>query len=598
MLSRTLKACIGALALCAVAAPASAQDVQNFKPALGTWNYLSVEGGRVGNHLDLVPSLIVNYGYQPLVIRDADDEIDQSIIEHLVTADAMLSLSLWDRLDLGVGLPIHYATGDVLEDRESDGFGMGDLRLLPKLRLAGPQSGNGLAVAISVPITLPTGDSDKFVSADGVVANPKLILEGHTSVIRFAVNGGVRFQPKRGEDSLQIGNSVTYGAGVGIPLGTPDVELLGEVYGATPIEDLKDDARSNPLEGLLGLRIFTNAGAVFTLGVGSGIVADYGSPTVRVLGGLTWHRRTNDRDGDGILDADDKCPDDPEDKDGWEDADGCPDPDNDQDGILDVSDTCPDEPEDKDGWEDQDGCPDPDNDGDGILDTADQCPNEKETFNNWEDADGCPDGVPDTDGDGLVDSVDKCPQDPEDKDGFQDDDGCPDPDNDQDGIPDVKDECPNKKETINGFKDEDGCPDKGPSKVQITRDRILILEKVYFKTAKADIQDRSFNLLNQVALTLKSAPFIKKVRIEGHTDSRGNDSYNMRLSQERAESVLNYLIAQGVEASRLEAQGFGETQPIDSNRTKTGRANNRRVEFVITDQELQDEVIVPGSTDK
>jgi OOP family OmpA-OmpF porin len=101
-----------------------------------------------------------------------------------------------------------------------------------------------------------------------------------------------------------------------------------------------------------------------------------------------------DTDGDGIPDSIDKCPNEPEDKDGFQDEDGCPDPDNDGDGILDKDDKCPNEPEDKDGFQDEDGCPDPDNDGDGILDVNDKCPNEPETFNGYQDEDGCPDEIP------------------------------------------------------------------------------------------------------------------------------------------------------------------------------------------------------------
>ena len=101
--------------------------------------------------------------------------------------------------------------------------------------------------------------------------------------------------------------------------------------------------------------------------------------------------KTKDRDGDGILDDVDKCPDAPEDRDGFEDNDGCPDPDNDKDGIPDVRDKCPNDAEDKDGFEDDDGCPDPDNDKDGIPDASDKCPNEPETINNVDDEDGCPD---------------------------------------------------------------------------------------------------------------------------------------------------------------------------------------------------------------
>jgi len=132
--------------------------------------------------------------------------------------------------------------------------------------------------------------------------------------------------------------------------------------------------------------------------------------------------------------------------------------DRDGDGIADSRDLCPDEPEDFDGFEDTDGCPDPDNDKDGVLDVNDRCPNAPGPR-----GDGCPRSVgTDRDHDGIPDAMDKCPDDPEDKDGFQDDDGCPDPDNDMDGIPDVRDKCPNEPETFNGYQDDDGCPDKKP----------------------------------------------------------------------------------------------------------------------------------------
>ena len=141
-------------------------------------------------------------------------------------------------------------------------------------------------------------------------------------------------------------------------------------------------------------------------------------------------RRETDRDGDGIENIDDFCTDDPEDVDGFEDEDGCPDPDNDLDGLNDEVDICPIHAEDADGFEDEDGCPDPDNDMDNILDIVDRCPSQPETVNQYQDSDGCPDqrSHPDFDGDGLWDDRDKCPFHPEDKDGVQDSDGCPDPD--------------------------------------------------------------------------------------------------------------------------------------------------------------------------
>src|SRR5204862_3787943 len=138
----------------------------------------------------------------------------------------------------------------------------------------------------------------------------------------------------------------------------------------------------------------------FVIGGGAGLSSKAGSPDARAFIGIVFEPNIGDRDGDGIKDDVDKCPDEPEDRDGFQDEDGCPDPDNDKDGIPDVDDLCPNEPGPKE------------NRG---------CPLQKDL---------------DRDGDGIPDAVDKCPDEPEDFDGYQDDDGCPDPDNDMDGIPD------------------------------------------------------------------------------------------------------------------------------------------------------------------
>jgi hypothetical protein len=166
-----------------------------------------------------------------------------------------------------------------------------------------------------------------------------------------------------------------------------------------------------------------------------------------------------DGDHDGIPDRKDRCPAVAEDRDGFDDADGCPEIDDDGDGILDVVDDCPRAAEDLDGFADLDGCPDLDNDGDGIPDLRDGCPDEAEDFDGHRDADGCPDAFVDTDGDTIPDDTDLCPSGAEDLDGFEDADGCPDPDNDLDGIADVKDKCPNEAEDYDGVTDDDGCPD-------------------------------------------------------------------------------------------------------------------------------------------
>jgi outer membrane protein OmpA-like peptidoglycan-associated protein len=252
--------------------------------------------------------------------------------------------------------------------------------------------------------------------------------------------------------------------------------------------------------------------------------------------------------------------------------------DADGDGFKDKSDDCPRAAEDFDGYADSDGCPEPDNDSDGIDDKDDKCPMQPEDRDGFEDADGCPD--PDNDKDGLVDKIDQCPMDAEDQDGFEDDDGCPDCDNDKDGVPEcpeAKDKCP-----LEAGEPSDGCPKKYVN-IVVTKDKIELKQTVFFDTRKATIKPVSFGLLDEVAQALTDHPTIK-VRIEGHTDSQGQDGFNLKLSKNRAASVKAYLVKRGIDEGRMDPQGFGETVPIADNRTENGRAQNRRVEFFITAQ--------------
>ncbi len=287
-----------------------------------------------------------------------------------------------------------------------------------------------------------------------------------------------------------------------------------------------------------------------------------------------------DPDNDGIKGSKDKCPNDAEDKDNFQDDDGCPEKDNDNDGIVDASDKCPNDAEDKDNFQDDDGCPEKDNDNDGIEDSQDKCPLVAEDKDNFEDGDGCPED--DNDNDGIADASDKCPNDAEDKDGFQDDDGCPEKDNDNDGIEDSQDKCPTQAETYNGVDDGDGCPEKEAT-VFITKEKIVITEKIFFAVNKANILPKSDPLLNSVAEVLKKFPNVKKVRIDGHTDDVGNDRKNQVLSEKRAKAVLDALVKRGVDKSRLEAKGFGETAPLMQGTDEAAREKNRRVEFTLVE---------------
>lgn len=252
-----------------------------------------------------------------------------------------------------------------------------------------------------------------------------------------------------------------------------------------------------------------------------------------------------DRDGDGYLDPKDKCPDQPENFQGFQDEDGCPDdPDIDGDGITDSKDSCVLDPEDKDSYLDEDGCPEPDND----LDT-------------------------------LADGGDKCPLEAEDPDGYEDGDGCPDPDNDKDTVPDVKDQCPNE---IGSTSQEPlGCPTK-PALVVVTDCEVKITQQIHFEFNKDVIRKESFPVLDAVVEAIQKNPSIK-IEVQGHTDNKGTAAYNKNLSDRRAKSVMKYLVSHGVEMGRLTSHGYGFERPLVDNSTEQNRALNRRVQFVRTE---------------
>ncbi len=253
--------------------------------------------------------------------------------------------------------------------------------------------------------------------------------------------------------------------------------------------------------------------------------------------------------------------------------------DDDGDGIANEADKCPTEAEDMDEFEDDDGCPELDNDGDGVLDGVDQYAKEAEDIDDFEDQDGCPDL--DNDGDGILDAQDECRDQAEDMDDFMDIDGCPDPDNDSDGIVDADDRCPVEAETKNGFEDDDGCPDTVPEKVQQFSG---VIQGIVFQRNSAKIRPSSFAILDQAVAVFTEYAGVR-VEVQGHTDTEGTEEVNTKLSQDRAQAVVDYLVSKGIAADRLRAKGYGPSLPKEDNATKKGREANRRVEFqLITGQ--------------
>ncbi|MDR2084224.1 MAG: OmpA family protein [Bacteroidales bacterium] len=252
--------------------------------------------------------------------------------------------------------------------------------------------------------------------------------------------------------------------------------------------------------------------------------------------------------------------------------------DTDGDGVPDYIDRCPDTPKEAYGYIDEYGCP-LDTDGDGVPDYLDECPDTPQGVR--VDAKGCP---IDTDGDGVPDYLDECPDTPKEAYNFIDEKGCP-KDTDGDTVPDYLDDCPNTP----GVPENNGCP-------EIKKEVRTLIEKalqgIQFETNKATIKSSSYKLLNDMAAEFIANPEYK-IEIQGHTDNTGRAEYNQELSERRAQAVKDYLVGKGVPESRMKAVGYGITKPIADNNTAAGRAKNRRVEFLITYEEVHFETVKP-----
>ncbi len=310
-----------------------------------------------------------------------------------------------------------------------------------------------------------------------------------------------------------------------------------------------DDLGFGTANGLLGVDFWVAENLAFTFQstYKHSFEDNYGATHFQHTGGIKFKFGGKDTDGDGIYDFEDECPETP----GLPEFNGCPDTDG--DGIEDRNDECPNTP----GLPEFNGCPD--TDGDGIADHLDACP----TIPGPKEFNGCPD----TDGDGIADPDDECPTVP----GPKENNGCPWPDRDGDSVPDKDDLCPDLPGTVAN----NGCPEV----TEAVRKALNSYAKtILFDTGKATIKEQSASVLNDIIGIMKEYPNAKFL-IEGHTDSVGSDKLNMKLSGERAESVLNYLESHGIADGRLTHQGFGEDRPLDTNKTRAGRANNRRVEI-------------------
>ncbi|MCP4867593.1 MAG: OmpA family protein [Proteobacteria bacterium] len=576
-------------------------DAQRFTPVGSYRGFIVTHDGRILPKRKFGFDIVLSGAVRPLEKTDTDLQRQVGIIDFLFAGHARAGFSItdWVEVDLTMAFMQFTAVGDGLTE-VGGGTGLNTVFSLGDLWLEGrfqplKQDQHFVDMGVIPFVTFPTGNPNIFLTSGLPTFGVKLAVGHRFERVRLGGHFGYRFKPSYAQvgGNVAADDELLYSLGVALTPLKDKIDIQLELNGVGIVgpglaqlpSDVGRSVAHSPLELLVSGRFRVHPKIDVVAGVGPGITAGVGTPAVRFFGGIAW-APSADSDGDGILDSDDACPDDPEDFDDFEDADGCPELDNDADGIPDTDDACPNDAEDMDGFEDGDGCPELDNDKDGIPDSRDTCPNDAEDMDGFEDEDGCPEL--DNDKDGIADTDDSCPNNPEDKDGFEDEDGCPDPDNDEDGIADVDDLCPDQPENFNDHKDDDGCPDDVIAVV--TGEKIVILQKILFVFGKDRILRRSYPVLDAVEQTLRDNPGITKIRIEGHTDDKGSDSSNQKLSENRAAAIMRHLVKAGIGPERLVAVGYGEARPIDTNKTEEGRERNRRVEFTILDQEQEVEM--------
>jgi hypothetical protein len=508
------------------------------------------------------------------------------------------SVGIGQKIALGLGLPVLlYQTGEdsplarLYEGGKPPAQGIGDIALTAKGNLISYGEHGGFGLTMLTRLTAATGTTASYLGEG--MSTGELRLLGEYKIIGVSLQGtaGIKFRSSQ-RDVLNrtYQNELPWGAAFVLRpqmLGwdaNGRLSWVAEVHGSTMLAASDANGRRPASVAFAGLSSRVAIGDVSVLlGVETALTQAWGGAPLQVVAGAQWTPRSHDADHDGVKDDIDQCPELAEDRDGVQDADGCPDlEDHDDDGVPDGDDDCPNDKEDQDGYEDADGCPELDNDEDDIPDAEDACPN----FEGAAREDASITGCPDTDGDGRIDKLDKCPGKPEDVDGFEDADGCPDPDNDGDEVPDADDACPNlsagptpgfrlgcpltdrdgdtwedsvdkcpdEPETFNGVTDEDGCPDTG-GKLLVSvqekgNDRTLRFARpMKFKGSREapELDPASVPTLRALALELNQHPnWIVAIGVRPKTDSTFDRQAALAQAFAAVETVRNFALRDGV----------------------------------------------------
>ncbi len=533
-------------------------------------------------------SLITDYAHNPYVLHHGPGFSD---VGQVVSTQAILhfnvSLSIFNRVNLNFSVPAAViqdggdptnSSGATVASPHDAAFG--DVRLGARVRIFGEYD-DPFQLGVSGFLWVPSGAANAYMSDGSVRGATTLIFGGHFPILNWSFTTGFQFRPTQAIDAAtQEGTNMQFGAGVGFLLADGRVQVGPEVKGSFVVA--KPDHHTTDSEVLLDARYRLVDDFELGVGIGPGLSSGFGTPDVRVIGMLAFSPQITkppppDRDGDGVPDAADACPDIAAPRDPIPAKPGCPAvSDRDGDRIPDDVDACPDVAGVASSDPSRNGCP-PDRDGDRIPDAKDACPDQPGPPSADPTRNGCP-APRDMDGDGIPDSEDACPTIPGIRSSDPKQNGCPG-DRDGDGIRDDLDACPDVKGVPSKDPKKNGCP-----RAQVKDGEISILEQVEFETGSAKIKPASDALLEEIAGIFKKFADITKVEVQGHTDNQGNKGTNKTLSQQRAESVKKALVARGIDQKRLFAKGFGSDVPIAGNETEEGRAKNRRVQFVILER--------------
>jgi outer membrane protein OmpA-like peptidoglycan-associated protein len=522
---------------------ALAADVDLFQPSGA---YAQARGTPQGEEAVVGPlgptvGVTTSYARRPTPVPDG-----VASVEGLMPLTLTGSWATSERARIDVALPTYAFVDAPVNDFR--GAALGDLRVQVLLPTAG--NTDAFRFAIAPQVTIPTGTGPSLTRI-GTSAGVTMAFSGRSGSVGWLVDAGLNGAAADTVDGRGLGSSARAVAGLWAQ--------ANDAFRAGMELDLDQSLVLGPKgpNAAGSVHLFAQnrlpSGVALGLLGGTGWLRGVGAPEFRVGATLSWSSEPP-TPVPVTAAVDDRC----------QPGEPCAAIDGDGDGIPDDRDTCVTMAEDRDGFQDDDGCPDPDNDGDGLYDVDDACP----------DAAGGPEqrGCPDQDADGVPDTRDLCPA----LAGPLETEGCPD--RDRDRVPDVRDACPDSPAPP---REEGALSDGCPTGAYVSADRIVLAEPIGFPAGSATLTPPAQRALDDVAVLLLSNPGLTIIEVGGHTDNRGDPDANKELSRARAEAVAAYLNERGVASGRLKTRGYGDLEPVDTNRTASGRARNARIELRI-----------------